>query len=329
MAPPTYIQLYNKFMLRLERELSVSRHTNTVRKIMLQILRLRPLVTYKGDITCRKRFIDFEWLRDIKAIQKRISAISGTDETLAGYYRAIIIVLTDREQYKQTYDEYVTLRNDVRKHIDTARNSHTKSKRQTESSTTREEIERVRADLQRKATILKTKDTLTGKDYAEIQNHMVVCMYTMMPPLRQDFVKMDVVNCLDDAADESTNFFVTDTKQIILNDYKTYSTYGQKILDVPEDLVEIIISTLRYRTDIGLARFPLLVNTKGERLSASLVSMNLKKCFGHPMGPTAFRIFHNTEAFGDLVKALADPERAKIANAMCHGTTQQLEYVRF
>lgn len=326
--PTSYVQLYNKFMVRLERELSISRHTNTVSKIMQQILRLRPLVTYNGDITCRKRFSDFEWLRDTKAIEKRAMAISGTDETLCAYYNSIINVLNQSEQYKQTYDEYIVIRNEVQKRINTFRLSHSKSKRQAESSTTREEIERVRTKLETTANILKTKHTLSGKEFVEIQNHMIVCLYTMIPPLRQDFVKMDVVRCIEDT-DTSSNFFVVGTKQIILNDYKTYSFYGQKIMDVPEDLVEVIMSTLRYRTDFNLKRFPLLVNTKGKRLCASLLVSNLKKCFGHPMGPTAFRIFHNTETFGGLVKALIDPERAKIASSMCHNTSEQLAYVRF
>jgi hypothetical protein len=286
------------------------------------------MVTYKGDITCRKRFSDFEWLRDTKAIQKRVEEISGADETLSSYYNAIVVVLSEREGYKETYDHYASLRDQVRIRIDAARNSHVKTKRQIESTTTREEIERVRAELAVKANILKTKHTLDSKEYGMIQDHMIVCLYTMMPPLRQDFVKMDVVNRLEDA-DTSTNFFVTGTKQIILNDYKTYTKYGQKILDVPEDLLEIMMSTLRFREDFSVPRFPFLINTNGKRLSAVLLNVNLKKHFGHPMGPTAFRIFHNTETFGDLVKALTCPEREKIASAMCHGTTEQLAYVRF
>jgi len=85
-----------------------------------------------------------------------------------------------------------------------------------------------------------------AKDMAHgSEDHLVVSLYTLLPPLRNDFAKMKVVSELPEAP--SGNYLVHNpkTSQIVLNEFKTSRRYGTQTIPVPAKLHTIIKKYLK------------------------------------------------------------------------------------
>jgi hypothetical protein len=83
------------------------------------------------------------------------------------------------------------------------------------------------------------------------EDHLIVSLYTLLPPLRNDFVKMKIVDEIP--TDASGNYLIVGpkTSQIVLNEFKTSRKYGTQIIDVPSKLNLIIKKYLKnYPTDV-------------------------------------------------------------------------------
>ena len=88
------------------------------------------------------------------------------------------------------------------------------------------------------------KRKITAKFGKNDVEYLALCLYSYMPSLRSE----DWINtyCYEDAKElyidnpENKNFLCLTKKQMILNTYKTAKTHGQRILDIPVELNEII-----------------------------------------------------------------------------------------
>jgi hypothetical protein len=91
-----------------------------------------------------------------------------------------------------------------------------------------------------------------AKDMAHgSEDHLIVSLYTLLPPLRNDFAKMKVVSELPEAP--SGNYLVMGpkTSQIVLNEFKTSRKYGTQTIPVPTKLHTIIKKYLKaHPTDV-------------------------------------------------------------------------------
>jgi hypothetical protein len=83
------------------------------------------------------------------------------------------------------------------------------------------------------------------------EDHLIVSLYTLLPPLRNDFAKMKVVSELPE--NPSGNYLVLSpkTSQIVLTEFKTARKYGTQTIDVPAKLNVIIKKYLKnHPTDV-------------------------------------------------------------------------------
>lgn len=88
----------------------------------------------------------------------------------------------------------------------------------------------------------KHKNNLTDDFKKEDIYYVLLCLYTMLPPLRsqdyynsylyEDSTKEDELN--------NKNYLCLKKKQLIINDSKTSKHYGTKIIDLSEELIQIL-----------------------------------------------------------------------------------------
>lgn len=91
------------------------------------------------------------------------------------------------------------------------------------------------------------KKASTRKLLDKTQQHLILNLYTLLPPLRNDYVLVKVIDDKEiendeDNIDKNFNYINIFTKKLLLCKYKTDKFYGIKKIDIPDNLFNIIIN---------------------------------------------------------------------------------------
>lgn len=139
--------------------------------------------------------------------------------------------------------------------------------------------------------IKKLKDQIqkfkgTPRNYCDIyQMYLVLNLYTMLPPLRNDYANMKLISTKTEQNYETIyNYINLETHEIILLDYKTNKTYGLKTIEIPKELLEIIRDYLKVKKECNYINEEtntfLLINTKlGTRMTKNGLTKYLNRIF--------------------------------------------------
>lgn len=95
--------------------------------------------------------------------------------------------------------------------------------------------------------IIKIRDELGKTEYAS-KRHLLLSVYTYMPPVRQDFGCVRILTRMPKKAEKNIGNYIilnTSTQKIVLNEYKTGHKYGYNEHDLPKELVSIIKHSLK------------------------------------------------------------------------------------
>lgn len=127
-------------------------------------------------------------------------------------------------------------------------------------------------------TILETveKARASTSDVWTLQEYLILCLYTMLPPVRLDYG--DMLVCDSEPPKLEGNYLILSKKPYFLfSDYKTFKTYGVIRTPVPRGLLDVIYKWLPF-TDTHL-----LLDRSGDPLSGIqlgqlLISIFQKHC---------------------------------------------------
>lgn len=78
------------------------------------------------------------------------------------------------------------------------------------------------------------------KDIWIFQHYLILNLYTLLPPIRNDYAGEMLFLKNDNTEENNCNKIILSKKQLILCNYKTTNKYGTKIIDLPNELVEIL-----------------------------------------------------------------------------------------
>lgn len=295
----------SKFMVAFLRKLSETLSQQTVDNVFNTLVHLRDEVPYLlNNPPMAERFNDLRWLTNHADIEARISARSKTTQSGYTFYKNICTALRvdgspDLEASLAHYREKCVK---MQKKIGEELSIH-------------EDESLIAWD-----DIIKHRDGLEDKSS---MTYLMLCLYTMIPPLRNDFVEMDIVFQESDASREDWNYYCVPTRTMHLNAFKNVGEVGTKRIVVPEELHEVIgrVRLAMHRKTLDNKHgIPMLVGDRGARLNACSVSKLLTKSFGRPLGSTQLRrsfVSRNSET---LIAAQANAE------AMCHSIYTAIKY---
>jgi integrase len=149
--------------------------------------------------------------------------------------------------------------------------------------------------------IIKRRDELEGLD------RVILSLYTWLPPRRaKDFGTMEINS-------QTGNSFEPRTQRFLFRDYKTAGTYGEQVVDVPDDLYIELMDWLKGRDT-------------GKLLPISTVSItkHLNAIFKpKKISVSALRHIYDTHHFGETKKRMKDTARL-----MAHSSAQQQQYIK-
>lgn len=194
-----------------------------------------------------------------------------------------------------------------------------------------------RNDIQNKITELETiyNSKISKRKFIDfLQQHLVLNLYTLLPPLRNDYVLVKVIDNEffennEDIIDRSYNYINLYTKRLLLCKYKTDKYYGIKKIDLPDQLYNIIINwekeKKKYFNDKLHHDFLLLNSTNGENMKRNSLTKYINKIF-HPkkVSTTLLRKIYLSEKY-PVINTYR--EQAYDAFVMGHDvTTQKMIY---
>lgn len=183
---------------------------------------------------------------------------------------------------------------------------------------TRKEIE----EILKKQWELINKD-INIKGYFLLQEHLLLNLYFLVPPVRNDYVDTLVVDVLPKKMETGFNYISFKDRKLYLYRYKTSKKYGLIMIELPEKIIELIHLLFFYRDKIfgnSLDTNILFLNREHKPATKANLIQCLYKIFGRNVSVTILRKSYVSEKY-PVISSLE--ERKKDANIMGHSVALQ------
>jgi len=151
-------------------------------------------------------------------------------------------------------------------------------------------------------------------------DRLLLCMYTMIPPQRNDFYDVSFDGSTDNHID-------LDKKVLVMRNYKTHSRYGDRYIDLPDELIDEINCSLRREPRQRLFQhFPGRVYIKSS--FNRFVNDRLRVLFNYNFTISTFRHVFISDTVLNRER-ISLHECRTIARLMGHSVEMQKQYQRF
>ena len=189
---------------------------------------------FKGDISID----NFNQFAKVKKYLETLTPATRKNITIA-----IVILLRAYKVSNYIVNKYKKYFEEQSIEYENNYNKQLKSEKEKKNWVTKEEIDTILKTLKDKISKMDM-DNLSRNDKDIIQQHLIISLYIgeYIPPMRNDYAGMKIST--KDIKTE--NYINMETKQIILNQYKTDKTYGTKIIAIPDYIYTLIKRWLQY-----------------------------------------------------------------------------------
>jgi hypothetical protein len=169
---------------------------------------------------------------------------------------------------------------------------------------------------------IKLHKNISEEQYNHILATVILGLYVCLPPRRnKDYLLMKVSKDGKNMTDTKFNYFDVKKKQFVFNNFKTKKSFGQQIIDIPDELFELLKKFLRYKKEgDGF----LLVKFNGEYLkSDNAITRILNGIFDKNVSSSMLRHIYLSDKYNGV-----KDEMKKDSELMAHSTSQQADYIK-
>lgn len=290
------------------------------------------------NLNDKREIKDFKFLSNPKKILDKIKDYKIT--TQRNVIIAIVSVLKNlgNDLYKSYYDLMINMN----KKIEDEAKENKKSDTQKENWIKWDEVKAKFDELKSKNKMPKN---ISESQYDNLLDTVILGLYVLLPPRRnKDYLQMKVSKD-GKGLDDKYNWLDMKKNQFIFNNYKTEKTYGQQIIDVPAELMDILKKYNKYRKDddanlksdssdflpqkrdskrVSSSDGYLLVKFNGDRLvSDNSLTRRLNKIFGKNISSSMLRHIYLSDKYKDVKEQMKDD-----AIKMSHSVSQQKDYIK-
>jgi hypothetical protein len=194
------------------------------------------------NLNDKREIKDFKYLENPKKILDKIKDYKIT--TQRNVIIAIVSVLKNlgNDLYKKYYDLMI----DMNKKIEDGAKENKKTETQDKNWIKWDEVKAKFDELKK---LNKFPKNISESQYDNLLDTVILGLYVLSPPRRnKDYLQMKVSKD-GKGLDDKYNWLNMKNKQFIFNNYKTEKTYGQQIIDVPTELIDIIKKYLKYKKE--------------------------------------------------------------------------------
>lgn len=233
-----------------------------------------------------------EMNQDINNYEKTIQYIKQNykEKTYKSFITSIVVYLkaTGNISLAEKYGKEMKRVNDI---IQTKEKDNLPSSSEKQNFVTQKEIKTLIDETKLKMKNEMENYTIVDK-FDFIKQYLVLNLYYLIPPLRNDYVGCLVVESLPIFVDTTKNYIILSQKKLLLNRYKTQKHYGNKDIELPDSLLEIVNEYMETRIRL----YPELANNNELLLTKYLKPMNqvnltqyLNKIFKKKVSSTMLR----------------------------------------
>ena len=248
---------------------------NTVKQYEVQLRKLQQLFDTEG----------WDFLNNIDSVKEKLSDRHYT--TQRNYYNSIIVLLmalNHDKEYNDLIKEYVTIRDSLNEKYVEQQSTGKISEKQKNNFVDLCEIQKMLSQMENeiKKERIKKKENITKNDL-ELLTGYTIFSFLVRLPTRNDMAEMQLISKgeFNKLTDPKTNYLVREKSKIfiLLTNYKTNKTYGNKLIDIPKDLEKILRMYIKLtKTNNGDVVFK---NFKGEPINRNAISQLLIKTSKH------------------------------------------------
>ena len=283
------------------------------------------LATYTRQLKILKDKCDgddeFEFLIE-KDPEEVLDCVSKNPNTRKTYLVSIITMLKILNAPDELIDIYKDEQDQAIEEVKDFYKSGEKSEKQKENWLEQEDLDKI-VDLEKEEyfeTANKNRGVLRPLKYLDMQNYILLKLYSKYP-LRNDLANTKLIyksqwNKLGAKKQSTGNFLVINPKSamLVLNKYKTAKTYGQKKIELPEDITELLNHFIKFRAKAGWNSEYLIQNKKQEPMSGNGITKSFLRLFSKydkKISTSMLRHIILTGKFGEI-----NEEKAKMADAI-------------
>ncbi len=270
----------------------------------------KSIKTYTSILKSISKDLKFNDLKDFKKTKEILEYLKDMPGSVRKTRLSALLVITGDNKFKEQ------MLKDINNYNKDKKNGN-KNEKETEAWMTKEEIKKIFNNMKKRASVNYKKGDLKMKELQEIQDFVMLALFTLIPPRRAlDFTEMKIKN-IDT---EKDNFIKN--KTMIFNIYKTSKTKGQDKIDIPKELKLILNKWLRVNPTEYL-----LFDSKGNKLSSVKVNQRFHKIMKKPkFSVNMFRKVFLTDKYKDTVKKMKNLEED--LEDMGSSTKQLQHYVK-
>jgi hypothetical protein len=262
-----------------------------------------------------------KWMKVLKKEPKRVIKslvkLYPNANTRKTYFSRIVRFLRDEEAGDDIIEKYVEMMNKYQAKVVAQIDAEKLTKNQDEKFLTWDEILDVRDKL----------EEIKDESFKNYQNYLIVCLYTMLPPLRTDYTPMKVVERTPKSKDHNYIMWTKHDPKFILNSYKTSWKYGEKVINkLPKDLVQVIREW--FKTWNTKKKYFLLQKDKQSPLSKDDLIQRIRSIFKKYTDKQAGINILRHSFLSHVWDTLTHGDRKKNAYIMGHSLGTQSSYIK-
>jgi len=178
--------------------------------------------------------IDIKHFNKFVIVKKYLENL--TPSTRKNVMTAIMVLLKAFNTKKATLNKYEKYFEELINDYENNYDKQTKSEKENKNWITQEELQNKIKELEDKINKYDMSK-LTKSQEDIIQQHLLLLLYTEIPPMRNDYAQMKVYH---EKEVKGENYIHLKKKVIILNKYKTSKTYGEKEIDISDKIIKLI-----------------------------------------------------------------------------------------
>jgi len=286
---------------------------NSLKLYLTNLKKLDPLGELKSLDFLKKKDETLDTIKDFALTTRR------------GYLTSIIVGLSAfGNKYEDELDFYRLRLAELNEMYNEFINKNKKTDKQKKNWTNLADLLKIQNKLRLEVNNrgIKTKDSISNKDFDLLQKYLIASLYTLQAPVRLDFAGMKIIK--DEKEDDNKNNFLyirgKTRKFFIFNDFKTAKSKGKIRQPINTRLNPVINLWLKHNKSDNF-----LVGKGGREMTPNALGKSITRIFdieGKRITLNLIRhIFISTHINLERKK-----KEEEIAQAMHHSSTTQTQY---
>ena len=169
-------------------------------------------------------------------------------------------------------------------------------------------------------------DKLTELQYNHLLKYVVLSLYILMEPRRNEYKNTYLIKKYDDKLSDNYNYISLDDKEFIFNQFKTKKKYGQQIIKFNNDLYDVIKLYLKFHPlnkNDNSYNIPFLVYYDGKPFKDVNSITRILSSVHDGLGSSLIRHIYLSYKYNDVNK-----EKEDTALKMAHSIETQNNYMK-